>query len=608
MTKTLSFALLVAVSAGGLVPLLAGCADEETRGPTHPMLLRVFNSNLNDPEGFPPSIRNEIDEVRVRVYQNGRERSELTRTFRFSDPSGRLPTLEFGQNYQIVVEALTNSSPFPLADGATPLFDFLRDTRLPEIQVFTSTLNSVEYASALFTSGSQVISLPSEFEGWFVAESRAEPRDTYGGQRAGHTVTSLPDGRIVVIGGARLAASGGLGRSPLAALVDTVEIYNPFTGYWTLVLNHDVDVEQGEPRPALRLSRARAFHTATLMDDGRILVAGGFESDGNNLAASSRAEVIDVTKGAIDVLGFQSEDLFDPRALHTAHWVGGKLYVIGGVGRFYDSPSYLTSIEVFDPAAGFFERARDVDTDADLNLLEGRAMHTSHALVDGILVIGGRTGAGVTPTMEFFETRSGGLTRLFGSVGESPRLGNARFGHASVLMQRDFENGTAEEPGIYIAVAGGYTAAGEGSDTLRGTALTNTLELVNERSFQPAPNLLRNMDTPRAHFALVETSITNDLLILGGTTTDNVTTTNVERFLRTEEGGFPLTRGSFDSPLHLGRAFGGAVQLETHNVMIIGGWSGGNDASACGESLNAGCTSELVNPGDLYYLGFLYGQ
>ena len=68
-----------------------------------------------------------------------------------------------------------------------------------------------------------------------------------------HTATRLQDGKVLVVGG---VANGD---DPLNVL-DTSELYDPATGTWS-VTGH--------------LNRPRVGHTATLLLDGRVLVAGG---------------------------------------------------------------------------------------------------------------------------------------------------------------------------------------------------------------------------------------------------------------------------------------------------------------------------------------------
>ena len=78
-------------------------------------------------------------------------------------------------------------------------------------------------------------------------EWRKAPDTVHG--RMGHTITLLPDGRVITIGG---STAGGP--------VNSAEYMEPETWQWS------------EITP---MSVKRSQHTATLLNDGRILVAGG---------------------------------------------------------------------------------------------------------------------------------------------------------------------------------------------------------------------------------------------------------------------------------------------------------------------------------------------
>lgn len=71
-------------------------------------------------------------------------------------------------------------------------------------------------------------------------------------KRAGHTMTVLPDGRVLVVGGADR-------EDPIGA-----EVYTPATDTW---------IQAGDA------STNRLGHVATLLDDGRVLVTGGKVQD-----------------------------------------------------------------------------------------------------------------------------------------------------------------------------------------------------------------------------------------------------------------------------------------------------------------------------------------
>ena len=75
--------------------------------------------------------------------------------------------------------------------------------------------------------------------------------------RYDHTATLLPDGRVLVVGGAVL---WGTNWNDPGAILSSVEIYDPAGDTWS-------------PLPPLR--QARVDHTATLLPDGRIFVTGG---------------------------------------------------------------------------------------------------------------------------------------------------------------------------------------------------------------------------------------------------------------------------------------------------------------------------------------------
>lgn len=89
----------------------------------------------------------------------------------------------------------------------------------------------------------------------------------------------------------------------------------------------------------------RAFHTATLLNDGTILLIGGIGSAGNTLAS---AEVFNPATGTITVVG----NMTTARSGHTATLTAdGRVWIIGGI----DGAGLTTAlIEVFDPATGTF--------------------------------------------------------------------------------------------------------------------------------------------------------------------------------------------------------------------------------------------------------------
>src|SRR5213592_4367321 len=92
------------------------------------------------------------------------------------------------------------------------------------------------------------------------------------------------------------------------------------------------------------LGTARHFHTATLLPNGKVLVAGG---GNNNVTFLSSAELYDPATGLWTATG----SLGAVRAFHTATLLpSGKVLVAGGG----NGVGYLSSAELYDPATGLW--------------------------------------------------------------------------------------------------------------------------------------------------------------------------------------------------------------------------------------------------------------
>lgn len=128
-----------------------------------------------------------------------------------------------------------------------------------------------------------------------------------------------------------------------------------------------------------RLKSPRAFHTATLLQDGRVLIVGGYTDTvtvnlrSKNISASF--EIFNPKTETIESTGF----LNTPRAEHTATLLAnGRVLITGG----YQEDSNLTTAEIIDPN-------RSTATTISGHLNEGRFAHSTVALSDGRVVIAG---------------------------------------------------------------------------------------------------------------------------------------------------------------------------------------------------------------------------
>jgi hypothetical protein len=136
--------------------------------------------------------------------------------------------------------------------------------------------------------------------------------------RAGHTATLLPNGRVLIVGGVSGEA--------------TAEIYDPASGTFT---------------PTGAMTAVHADHTATLLQDGRVLVAGGYSSDDINVAGVSlaSAELYDPASGTFTPTG----NLTAARERYTATLLqDGRVLIAGGVtGGPSSGYAELASAEFF---------------------------------------------------------------------------------------------------------------------------------------------------------------------------------------------------------------------------------------------------------------------
>ena len=128
---------------------------------------------------------------------------------------------------------------------------------------------------------------------------------------------------------------------------------------------------------AASLATGREEHTATLLPNGKVLVAGGTDGRGKVLAS---AELYDPVRNRWTSAGSMAAT----RIGHTATLMAsGKVLVAGGLVLPFPAPS-LASTELYDPASNKWSPAAP--------MIESRTRHTATLLPDGrVLVVGGLT-------------------------------------------------------------------------------------------------------------------------------------------------------------------------------------------------------------------------
>jgi hypothetical protein len=253
--------------------------------------------------------------------------------------------------------------------------------------------------------------------------------------RIGHTATLLKNGKVLVTGGGPFPVQNGIPPYALAS----AELFDPTSGTFTpttgsmsvgryghtatLLNNGTVLVTGGDnglgalPTADLfdptsetftpttgNMSVARVGHTATLLSDGRVLITGG----GGNTAElfDPASETFTPTTGSMETA----------RSYHTATLLDdGKVLVTGGVDS---NNQALASAELFDPTTDTF-------TPTTGTMETVRSEHTATLLSDGTVLVAGGSGG---TTAELFDPTSGTFTGT-GS------MQIARAGHTATLLK-----------------------------------------------------------------------------------------------------------------------------------------------------------------------------
>ncbi len=257
-------------------------------------------------------------------------------------------------------------------------------------------------------------------------------------ERSVHSMTPLADGETILIAGGHYGGiTGAYGQ-------DTAEIYDRRTENLTGLAN--------------TLVQARTGHTGTLLNDGRVLLAGG--ADEVLGEPTDTAEVYDPVTQTFSSVGDLSGG---PRALHRAVKLqDGRVLLVGGTNNYNDPSSIILggqkSTTLFDPATDTFSPGPDMSIE--------RLAATATLLPSGnVLVAGGYTILfGVLPvisdTAEVYQFQPG-QAGLFGS---SQLMFADRFGHSATLL----------DSGETLVVGGA-----NGTDPLKPQAEL-TWELFNE--------------------------------------------------------------------------------------------------------------------------------
>ena len=265
--------------------------------------------------------------------------------------------------------------------------------------------------------------------------------------------------------------------------------------------------------PTGDLATPQEKHSATLLQSGQVLVAGG---------NSATAELYDPASGEWSATG----SLHTARYLHSATLLqSGQVLVVGGLAS--DSSSFLASAELYDPTTGTWTPTGAMTT--------GRVGHTATLLPSGEVLVTGGHGTDYVASIEVYDP-------VVGQWSPAGALATARWKHTATLISP-----------FLLLIAGGQDerpsslASAELVDLTRGTSTA-----------------LSSMWAPRAsHTASLLQS--GEVLVAGGSDSPNLSLSSAELFDPGSQKWTPT------APLTTRRTYHTATVLPSGQVFLTGG-------------------------------------
>ena len=289
--------------------------------------------------------------------------------------------------------------------------------------------------------------------------------------------------------------------------------------------------------PVGNLNTARDAPGVATLSDGRVLVAGGYNSTDGYL---DTAEIFDPKTNTFSpVAGTMSSGRYAPAA---ASLPDGRVLVAGG----YEGAVDVASAEVFNPSTGTFSPVGSMSS--------VRELFAAVSLPDGrVQVLGGYAQTDPTATTEFFDPKTN-------SFSPGPSLSSPKFYFAAAAIAGGkvfIAGGEQRNPTTYLSLAEVFNPAGGASN--------------------PVGSL------PSETYASVGASLPGGrALVVGGNDPD--TSGYLTRAL-----AFDPATNSFSSEgigsLNVAREEAGAAELKDGRVLVAGGVHG-SDSIASAEILS----------------------
>jgi hypothetical protein len=195
--------------------------------------------------------------------------------------------------------------------------------------------------------------------------------------RTGHSTTQLADGRLLLVGG----------QDAYRNVTSSAEIYDPATGKFSLTGS---------------LIQGRFAHTATLLGNGNVLIVGGFGSTG----ATSPVTVAELYNSVSGTFSPTSSPNV-ARAYHTATLLPNGLVLIAG--GLLATQQATASVELYNPVAETFTLAGNMDAPRFNHT--ATLLNDGQVLIAEGITVAGNPSLGVGPD-DLYDPSSGLFTQV----------------------------------------------------------------------------------------------------------------------------------------------------------------------------------------------------